>query len=258
MYQYGGGQYGSSYWSSKFDKVEKLCPHVANPKMELLDGELQAPIILLSPQAYMDTHYIMEESNGDEAAWLGNVKILPKSKDDDAPRYLIENIFLFNQDVSAGHCEFDQADIGKFYSDMLTEDPKNRDFLNSILFWGHVHPGSMVTPSQQDENQMELFAHNDYFIRGIFTRQKVCSFTFFDYKNGLKFVDCPWQLYVEESDERKKDIAQQMKEKVKRKSWGFQGKKSGGYSGGSSGFRPSPSYGEPLSEEDWKMWVEKD
>lgn len=183
-------------------------PHEASLKIELF-GEAATPTILLSLEAYRDTTFIIEENGSDEIGWLGSVKKLEGNK------YLIEKIFLFHQEVSAAHCEFNQGDIGKFYSEMLKKNPQNKELLSSILFWGHLHPGGMTDPSSQDEEQMEVFSHNPFFIRGIFTKGGRCEFTFFDYAHGIKIVDCPWQMHVEDVD-RRKEIALEIKQKVKK------------------------------------------
>ena len=202
------------------EPVKPLIPHKAAPQVEVLRKETVAPTILLSLEAYTDTHYIMESCGDDEVGWLGTVQKLEDG------RYLIGKVFLFHQQVSGAHCEFDQKDIGKFYHEMLQRDPANKSVLNSILFWGHLHPGNMTEPSGQDEEQMELFAHNPFFIRGIFTRGGKCVFTFFNYERNVKIVDCPWQLHLADN-ERRDAIAREIKEKVKVGSFSFNGGRHG-------------------------------
>jgi hypothetical protein len=173
-------------------------------------GASEIPTILVSLEAYRDMNYILEESGREEIGWLGSVQ---ETEDGE---YLIDNVFLIKQTVSSAHCEFDQNSVSQFYVEMLKTDPANKELLNRILFWGHAHPGSWVGPSLQDEDQMELFAHNKYFIRGIFSRQGNCCFTFFDYERKVKFVDCPWQIQipVNEDEARRKEISKDIKKKV--------------------------------------------
>jgi hypothetical protein len=208
-------------------------PHVAETKVERL-GASEIPTILVSIEALRDMNYIMGESGREEISWLGSVK------ETESGRYLIERVFLFKQSVSAGHTEIDQGSLAQFYGDMLKADPANRTLLNQILFWGHVHPGGWVGPSMQDEDQMDLFAHNKYFIRGIFSREGHCSFTFFDYERKLKFVDCPWHIDIQigNDENRRKEIAKEIKKKVTH----------GGYGGGRSW--------QGTKGKDW--WMEKD
>ena len=190
------------------DDTRPLVPHEAAPELEILSGEITVPTILISFEAYRDVQFIIEASGDEEVGWLGTVE---RKRGE---RYVIGNIFLFRQQVSRGHCEFDQSDIGQFYNEMLKKDPENKALLNSILFWGHLHPGDMTEPSTQDEEQMALFAHNPFFIRGIFTRNGKCVFTFFNYKNNLKVTDCPWKLFLDDR-QRRRVVNREIKKKVR-------------------------------------------
>jgi hypothetical protein len=189
------------------EPVKPLVPHEAETRVEVMT-EVQPPTILLSLESYTDIHYIMEGAGSNEVGWLGTVQKL------DDNRYLIGRVFLFDQRVSGTHCEFDQGSIGKFYADMLKQDRANKAVLSSILFWGHLHPGDMIEPSGQDDEQMELFAHNPFFIRGIFTRGGKCVFDFFDYTLKVKITDCPWLMHLGD-DDRRKTIVDEIKAKVK-------------------------------------------
>lgn len=215
--EYGGGWDGTGYGGSGYvynpDPVLPLTPHKPTTEVERI-GDHAIPNILVSLEAYRDMQYIMDESGREEISWLGSVKEVEGD-------YLIEKIFLFKQEVSFGHTEIDQGNLAQFYGEMLKADPANKDVLNSILFWGHVHPGSSVSPSGQDEDQMELFAHNKYFIRGIFSRSGHCVFTFFDYVRGLKIIDCPWTIYIPGDEGRKKEIAKDIKKKVSTSTGGY-------------------------------------
>ncbi len=186
-----------------------LVPHSAQTSIELLEDETPNPIILLSIEAYVDTYHIITAAGDNEVGWLGSVQQLG----DD--RYLIDKVFMFNQHVSGGHCEFDQTDMGKFYAEKLKQDRANKDLLSSILFWGHLHPGDMTWPSLQDEEQMQVFAHNTFFIRGIFTRGGKCVFTFFDYARGIKINDCPWQIHIQHNTQRYAEIIGEIEQKVR-------------------------------------------
>lgn len=186
-------------------------PHEADPVFERIDSlgnSLDPPTILLSLEAYVDTTAIISVAGSEEIGWLGTVKKLPDE------HYEIGRVFLFPQEVGHSHTEFDPAGLGKFYTDLLKQDPANREMLSSILFWGHLHPGDMTGASDQDEDQMTAFAHNEFFIRGIFTRGGKCVFTFYDYRRGLKITDCPWQITC--GTERKAAMAKEVAEKVRK------------------------------------------
>ena len=84
------------------ESVKPLVPHEATSRVEVMGEEVQVPTILLSLEAYTDTHYIMEASGGDEVGWLGTVQKL------DGDKYLIGKVFLFHpalreRELERGH-----------------------------------------------------------------------------------------------------------------------------------------------------------
>ncbi len=195
------------------EKPKSLVPHNAEPKIEILAGS--APMIYLSLEAYRDINYIIEAAGEDEIGWLGSVKILKDNV------YCIDRIFLFEQEVSGAHCEFESKDLGKFCMDMLKKDRANKELLNRVFFWGHLHPGDMIEASSQDDEQMETLDNGKFFIRGIFTRGGQCMFTFYDYSMKIRVIDCPWGLYCgDDDDKRRKEIIEEVREKVKKRSYG--------------------------------------
>lgn len=193
----------------KDEKVDTLAPHEVKTEIKWLGkGGPEAPTILLSLAAYADIQHIIETCGPDEIGWMGTVEVLEEG------RYLIDKVFLFEQDVSTGHCEFEQSDVGRLYTEVIQKDGAKQ--ANKIRFWGHLHPGDFVDASKQDEDQMLIFGQDGYFIRGIFCRQGFCKFTFFDYAHRVKIVDCPWELHVPD-DARRAEIAAEIKKKVRKK-----------------------------------------
>jgi len=173
-------------------------------------ADMVVPTILVSLKAYEKMQCIIQECGEEEISWLGTVQALPDNE------FLVGDVVLFQQKVTMGSTEFDQEDLGKFYATKLKESPANKEMLGSLLFWGHVHP-SDVGPSIQDEDQMKLFAHNKFFIRGIFNRKNRAKFDFYDYVKGVKIVNCPWKLVMD--DKLRAEIAKEIKAKVKVEPW---------------------------------------
>jgi len=192
------------------EKPVNITPHVAETKVESIkEDENLTTKILISLDAYQDINCIITNCGDNEIGWLGTVKVI------DGNQFLIEKIFIPYQDTSYGHCEFSKELLGKFYTDMLKKDKENRTLLNSIMFWGHLHPGNDVDPSGQDDDQMEIFSNNKFFIRGIFGREGMAKFDIFNYSTGVKIIDVPWQLYIPEDPKRKEFILKEIKTKVK-------------------------------------------
>lgn len=184
-----------------------LAPHRASPQFKALLPH-EAPEVLISLEAYRDTTYIIGASGSLEVGWIGGVQELGGNK------YLIDRVFLFRQNVSMGHCEFDDDDLIAFSKELLLRDPANKALLTSMKFWGHLHPGDMTAASQQDDDQMRVLSNESYFIRGIFTRTGKAHFTFYDYRRRIEIDDCQWSFHIADNPARKEEIEKDMKEKV--------------------------------------------
>lgn len=190
------------------EPVKPLFPHNdPQSKIELFGWAPQAPTIVLSHDAYLDMLCIIQEAGADEIGWMGTVEKISDSK------YRIEKIFILEQEVSGSHCEFDHAAFGKLCLKLTDNGRKDRELVEKMMFWGHLHPGDMTEPSGQDDDMLKEFRENDYFIRGIFTRGGKCVFTFVDYKKGFLVYDCPWEGELVD-EERKKRISGEIEEKV--------------------------------------------
>lgn len=184
--------------------ADSFVPHSFQTK-QLFINPLPQPRIFISPDAYADMQTLAELSGGDEIGWLGTVTELGGA------RYLIEKIFLVAQDVHGATTELNEDGIGELFTELATSDFEACEHMH---FWGHVHPGGSTSPSGQDESQMSLFSHNDFFIRGIFGRNGRAEFTFFDYKSGVRWNDVPWQIFCPVDEARKVRWADEVSDKV--------------------------------------------
>lgn len=166
--------------------AEPFVPHEFEPKQVAI-GQNSIPKIFITPEAYADQLSIAQQSGSDEIGWLGSVKKIADY------RFLIEKIFLIEQVVSGASTKITEDGLADFFTDLAMADP---ELCAKILFWGHVHPSNSTKSSSQDDDQMALFNHNDWFIRGIFGRSGRAEFTLFDYQRGVIWEDIPWQIYA--------------------------------------------------------------
>lgn len=185
------------------------------------------PKIFVTLEAYGDMLAIAENSGSDEIGWLGTVTELGNGK------FLIDGIAMPAQQVHGATCELTEDGLGEFFTELATTD---FDACERMHFWGHVHPGNSTSPSSQDEEQMNLFKHNDWFVRGIFGRNGRAEFTFFDFKSGIRWNDVSWSIYCPVDESRRAKWATEIAAKVKKiaihNEFGL---------GGYSPFAPGPS-----------------
>lgn len=186
--------------------ADPFVPHSFQTKQVLL-REMTEPKIFITPDAYGDMLAIAENSGSDEIGWLGTVSELG------GRQYLIDGTFMPGQQVHGSTCVLSEDGIGELFTELATT---NFDACSRMFFWGHVHPGNSTSPSDQDEKQMDLFKHNDWFIRGIFGRSGRAEFTFFDYQNGVRWNDVPWAIHCPANEERQAKWATEVTAKVKK------------------------------------------
>lgn len=189
----------------KVSAAEQFRPHDFQTRVILLNGHV-TPHILMAREAYLDMYYIAKNSGREEISWLGTVKQYENY-------YLIDEVILFEQEVGIATTVINPESIAQVATELIMSG--ETDKVNEIKFWGHVHPANGTYPSPQDENQMDVLANgNDWFIRGIFGREGRAEFTFFDWKNGVRFNDVPWSIFWPNDEGREVEILQQIKDKV--------------------------------------------
>lgn len=167
------------------------------------------PKVLVAREAYQRMLAIVDIADK-EVGWLGTATQQGRN-------FLIEEIFLFRQEVSAVTTEISPEGLAEVAQEILTTRPEDGvEVLNNLRFWGHSHVRMGTSPSGQDEAQMAEFAGSGHpwFIRGILNKLGRMEFSLFLYQSGVKILDAEWEI-VEPSDEGiRADIEAQFREKV--------------------------------------------
>lgn len=190
----------------KRSAADPFVPHSFQTVQQSLKRLIE-PKIFITPDAYADMLAIAENSGNDEIGWLGTVAELGGGQ------YLIDGIHMPAQSVHGATCELTEDGIGELFTELAVTDFAACERMH---FWGHVHPGNSTSPSSQDEEQMSQFAHNDWFVRGIFGRNGRAEFTFFDYKSGVRWNDVPWAIHCPVAEERRTKWVAEVAAKVKK------------------------------------------
>ena len=112
-----------------------------------------------------------------EVGWMGYVTKIGHD-------YLVEEIFLPEQIVSAA-----ETDISPDAMATLTLELIKRDMdPEKMIYWGHSHVNMGVSPSGQDETQIDLMLQNaPVFIRAIHNKRGEGKVDVFDTTQGVVF-----------------------------------------------------------------------
>ena len=147
-----------------------------------------APEVRVAPLAYAKMQEIIAQCDM-EVGWLGEVE-----KHGDI--WLVTDIHLFQQEVNATTCEIDEEDLSNFGTELLKE-PDGVPRWNRLALWGHSHVDMGVSPSGQDNSQMEEFAKSPWFLRVIGNKKGAFRYDLYDFARGILFEDIEWALDVE-------------------------------------------------------------
>ena len=128
-----------------------------------------------------------------EIGWLGIVERFEKDN-----MFLIEDVMLFNQEVSSVTTDIDDTDLTKFANDTMKElgTKKGSELLNKVRMWGHSHVNMGVSASGTDDKQMDVFEDNnsDFFIRLIANKKDSMKIDIFDYANGITYLNVDYYV----------------------------------------------------------------
>ena len=130
--------------------------------------------VYILPQARQKMEMYCDLSEG-EIGWLGFVEKY------DGVGFLITDCVLLKQEVHATTTEIDPMALIEFWNQTPPEQQ------SKIKIWGHSHVNMSVSPSGQDDSQMEYFKDgNKWFIRLITNKKREYHIDVYDYENGLK------------------------------------------------------------------------
>jgi hypothetical protein len=151
------------------------------------------PHILISKQALSKMFLYVDEC-AEEIGWLGTAYKREKKE------IYIHDVYLFDQEVHATTTEITPEGLSTFAEEIM-QSPTGLDIWNNLKIWGHSHVRMGVTPSQQDDKQMEMFQQggHDWFLRLIANKIGEIKIDMYNYDQGLIYLDLPWEM--EESAE---------------------------------------------------------
>lgn len=197
---------------------ERLNPQT---KVEVLSSAM--PYVLIDGDALRTMQLYIEECP-DEIGWLCSATRSGRA-------ITIHQTYLFEQEVHSTTTEITPDGLAKFGEELLAQ-PDGMDIWNSIKAWGHSHVNMGITPSAQDNTQMNTFKEggHDWFVRIIGNKKGDMKIDIYDYEHGIIYTDVPWARIASEQegelqaqlsalqkqmDELKKQLLSDAKEPIK-------------------------------------------
>lgn len=175
----------------------------SNPNTTVNVIKTLVPRVGIASEALTKMAVYVDECN-DEIGWLGTAY-----KNEEQNTILIQDVYLFDQDVHGATTEITPEGLSDFAEELLSMGETGIEIWNNLKMWGHSHVRMGVTPSGQDNSQMETFKQSghDWFIRLIANKNGEMKIDLYDYKLGISYLDLPW---VEVISDRERAIQEQI------------------------------------------------
>lgn len=140
--------------------------------------------VYFTPQAWTKTFALVDELPG-EVGWNGIAKRI------DIGEYVVEDVLVYPQEVTAATVETDTEELMDWQMELSDEEFAN------LRFQGHSHVKMSVTPSTTDKDNRELLMSQhkvsddtDYFfIFAIFNKDKKISGEIYDFRDNVIYED---------------------------------------------------------------------
>lgn len=185
--------------------------HGFENKVEFLFERPRA--VLISREAYARMWHFVDIAD-DEVGWLGTVERLPNGG------FLIEEVFLLDQEVSGASTEISEEGVALLAEELFTR-PDGLELVNKLRFWGHSHVMMGTSPSSQDDKQMDMFRDNgcDWFIRAILNKRGRMEIDIYFFESGVMFKDVPWIIYQPIDQTMREEIRAEFDQKVTKRTY---------------------------------------
>jgi len=190
--------------------AQPFSQHPFGGRVEFLRDSV--PTVFMTREVYSRMWHFVDIA-AEEVSWYGTVRITPYGN------YLIDEVFLPKQEVSATQTEISTEGLALLGQDLIDNRPNGVETANRLRFWGHSHVNMGTSPSPQDDTQMGKFSEDgcQWFIRGILNKLGRMEFTIYLWEAGVKIADAPWAIYEHVDESMRAGIEAEFKAKVSKK-----------------------------------------
>jgi len=175
------------------------------------------PMIYIAPKA-LDKMAWYVQGCDKEIGWLGKVV---REDTTSGMFYIIQDVYLFEQEVNGTTCEISPEGLSKFATDMvISNSDEAMDILNNLRLWGHSHVNMAVSPSGQDNTQINTFKEaNPWFVRVIANKHGEMEFCIYDFEAAVSYKNVKWSEYRPNEAAIEEQIKAEIAAKVKTKTY---------------------------------------
>lgn len=180
-------------------------PSRARIERKVERAEKPAPRVFYTAEVYDLIKFLVAHCEK-EVGWLGMVDTIGND-------YLITAIYVPEQEVHGTETDIDADAMAALAMEILdaNEDP------SKLFYWGHSHVNMGVSPSGQDEQQVDEYLVNcPGFIRGIYNKKGDSKVDVFLPEEGIVWQCCENRIYSPGlTPEQEAQFKEQIKRNVK-------------------------------------------
>lgn len=146
------------------------------------------PVVFYTEHAKTVIDYLVKKCTK-EVGWLGLVERAQGA-------FIINEIYVPKQTVTSAETDIDESAMMDLFNE-ITADGKDP---TKLIYWGHSHVHMSVSPSYQDEIQIDEYLENmPLFIRGIYNKKGESKVDVFDVEAGTVY-ECVDEHVLRETD----------------------------------------------------------
>lgn len=181
------------FYDKDYKKNDTALPKIVTKdawKMELYGEKEPDPVnqmtVSFTAESYLKMFAVIQDNNK-EVAWEGSVKRLDKD------HFLIQDIFVYPQNVTAATVDNEKKLIEELSSDSFWKDDLSDEVYNSLRFQGHSHVMMGVSPSSTDVGHQKVIAKSltddDFYIFLIVNKKMDTEFVIYDRATATTYED---------------------------------------------------------------------
>jgi proteasome lid subunit RPN8/RPN11 len=146
----------------------------------------QEPTVYYTPEVHQKMHHIVAKCPK-EVGWMGLVKKVTDTS------YLIYEIFVPKQEVTSVETEIESDAMAELAMELMEAGHDTSE----MYAWYHSHVNMGVSPSGQDESQVEEFLDScPVFIRGIINKRGDSKVDVYYPEHGICYTNVPTEVHL--------------------------------------------------------------
>lgn len=192
------------------------------------EAAVKAPTVWVTPQVRAEMDLVISHCQK-EVGWMCLVE------NPEEGHFVITDIYIPKQTVHAAETDIDESAMQELALSLISQDIDT----DKLYAWFHSHVNMGVSPSGQDERQVEEFLEGcPVFIRGIMNKRGEFKVDVYYRDHNVAFTNVDFKVLYAIPAEREEEILRTIKDNVKEITYHSNYSGHGGFHGGKKNVYP--------------------